>query len=126
MTAPSKTRDVRLIPIDRIEVLNTRERAQDAFAEVSGNIRTIGLKKPITVTSRPGEDGAERYLLVCGEGRLRTFREAGELRIPALVVAVSDEDAFIMSLTENIARRRAKPLEKLASITALKDKGYTE
>src|SRR5688572_22035501 len=112
MNLPVKARDIRLIPIDRIEVLNTRDRNPDIFSEISENIKEIGLKKPITVTPRPGEDGAERYLLVCGEGRLRTFKENGEQRIPALVVSVSDEDAFVMSLAENIARRRAKPMER--------------
>lgn len=113
-----------MIPIDRIDVLNTRERNHTVFEEIVRNIRTVGLKKPITVTPRPGEDG-ERYLLVCGEGRLNAFRVAGETSIPALVVAVSDEDAFIMSLAENIARRPSRPLEMLTSINRLREKGYT-
>jgi len=33
-----------------------------------------------------------------------------------MVVKVSDEDAFIMSLAENIARRQCRPLELLAGI----------
>lgn len=44
-------------------------------------------------------------MLVCGEGRLNAFHILGETHIPALVVDVIDEDAFIMSLVENIARR---------------------
>jgi len=38
---------------------------------------------------------------------------------PALVVDVTDEDAFIMSLAENIARRGYRPLEFLADIEVL-------
>lgn len=91
--------EIRMVPVDRIEVLNHRERNTKVFEEISGNIRTIGLKKPITVTPRPGADGEERYLLVCGEGRLKAFKALGQPTIPALVVNVSDEDAFIMSLT---------------------------
>lgn len=50
----------------------------------------------------------------------------GEATIPALVVAVSDEDAFIMSLTENIAQdKQCRPLEILAGIKQLRDKGYS-
>jgi hypothetical protein len=45
-----------------------------------------------------GDDGDPRYVLVCGEVRLNAFRILGETHIPALVVDVSDEDAFIMSL----------------------------
>jgi ParB family chromosome partitioning protein len=44
--------------------------------------------------------------------------------IPALIVSVSDEDAFIMSLAENIARRQCRPLELLSGIEALRDQGY--
>jgi ParB family chromosome partitioning protein len=95
------------------------------FETVVLNIKAIGLKKPITVSVRPGSDGAERYVLVCGEGRLKAFQNMGETRIPAQVISVSDEDAFIMSLTENIARRHWRPLELLAGITTLKSRGYS-
>ena len=61
---------VTLVPIDRIEVLNSRDRNMKVFEEIVENIRVIGLKKPITVTEREGADGAPAYLLVCGEGRL--------------------------------------------------------
>ena len=40
---------VTLVPIDRIEVLNSRDRNMKVFEEIVENIRTIGLKKPITV-----------------------------------------------------------------------------
>jgi len=116
--------DVRMIPVDRIEVLNPRERNHRVFDEIVGNIKAIGLKKPITVTPRHGEDGTEGYRLVCGEGRLKAFKALGEATIPALVVNVSDEDAFIMSLAENIARRQYRPLELLAGIKRLQEQGY--
>ena len=115
---------VRMIPIDRIEVLNPRERNHRVFDDIVDNIKTIGLKKPITVTPRRDPSGTERYLLVCGEGRLKAFKSLGEADIPALVVEVSDEDAFIMSLAENIARRQCSPLELLAGIEQLRDRGY--
>jgi ParB family chromosome partitioning protein len=115
---------VRLIPIDRIEVLNSRDRNTKVFEEIVGNIKSIGLKKPIIVTQREGPDGEAKYLLVCGEGRLNAFRLLGETHIPALVVAVSEEDAFIMSLAENIARRQYRPLEILADIESLRQRNY--
>lgn len=115
---------IQMIPVDKVEVLNPRERNGRVFEEIVGNIKTIGLKKPITVTPRTGPDGEERYLLVCGEGRLKAFKSLGETTIPALVIEVSDEDAFIMSLAENIARRQRRPLEFLVGIEALRDKGY--
>jgi ParB family chromosome partitioning protein len=117
--------NVSLVPIARIEVLNSRDRNMKVFEEIVESIQLIGLKKPITVAERPGEDGQPKYVLVCGEGRLNAFRILGETHIPALVVDVSDEDAFIMSLAENIARRGYRPLEILADIELLRERGYT-
>ena len=117
--------NVTLVPIARIEVLNSRDRNMKVFEEIVESIQLIGLKKPITVAERAGEDGQPKYLLVCGEGRLNALRILGETHIPALVVDVSDEDAFIMSLAENIARRGYRPLEILADIELLRERGYT-
>lgn len=125
MTTAIRPRELRMIPIERIDVLNPRERNQAIFSEIVENIKAIGLKKPITVAARAGDDGAERYLLICGEGRLKAFRSLGETRIPALVVVASDEDAFLMSLTENIARRKYRALELLNGIRLLKNKAYS-
>ena len=117
--------NVSMVPIARIEVLNSRDRNMKVFEEIVESIQLIGLKKPITVAERPGEDGQPTYVLVCGEGRLNAFRILGETHIPALVVDVSDEDAFIMSLAENIARRGYRPLEILADIELLRNRGYS-
>ena len=113
-----------MVPIDCIEILNSRDRNEKVFGEIVENIRDIGLKKPITVTQREGEDGKPKYLLVCGEGRLNAFSLLGEDHVPALVVNVSDEDALIMSLAENIARRGYRPLEILSDIEALRKRGH--
>lgn len=117
--------NVSMVPIARIEVLNSRDRNMKVFEEIVESIQLIGLKKPITVAERAGDDGQPKYVLVCGEGRLNAFRILGETHIPALVVDVSDEDAFIMSLAENIARRGYRPLEILADIELLRERGYT-
>ncbi len=116
--------DLRSIPVDLIDVLNSRERNKSKFDEIVENIQAIGLKKPICVTPRLGSDGSQRYLLICGEGRLKAFRSLAEMTIPALVVVVTDDDAYLMSLTENIARRNYRPLELLAGIVKLRDQGH--
>jgi len=125
MNQQQQAGEVRMIPVNQIEVINPRERNNRVFNEIVGNIRAIGLKKPIKVTPRATADGVEKYLLVCGEGRLKAFRSLGETTIPAMVVNVSDEYAFIMSLAENIARRQCRPLELLAGIRQLHEQGYT-
>lgn len=98
--------DLQMVPIDQIEVLNSRDRNGKVFAEIVGNIKNIGLKKPITVTPRADADGNEKFMLICGEGRLNAFKSLGETTIPAMVVDVSDEDAFIMSLSKQCWRAK--------------------
>lgn len=112
-----------LIAISDIDVLNPRERNQRIFDTIIANIQDIGLKKPVTVTPRNNADGELRYLLICGEGRLKAFKQLAETHIPALVVEVNDEEAFIMSLTENIARRQNTGLQSLAGIDYLRQQG---
>ena len=122
---PNTPENVTMVPIGSIEVLNSRDRNMKVFEEIVESIRLIGLKKPITVTQRTDANGEITFVLVCGEGRLNAFRILGETHIPALVVDVSDEDAFIMSLAENLARRGYRPLEILADIELLRDRGYS-
>jgi ParB family chromosome partitioning protein len=115
--------DIRLIPIDRIEILNPRERNQKTFREIVASIKALGLKKPITVTRR-GEGDKEHFILVCGQGRVEAFQALGETKIPAQVIAASDEEAFMMSLVENVARRQTPALEQIETIRNLRQRGY--
>lgn len=117
---------VKLIPVSEITILNPRARNQIIAEEIRQNILSLGLKRPITVTPRTEIKNGKKYNLVCGQGRLEAFIEAGEKEIPALVIDASPEDAHIMSLIENIARRNNSSLELLQSIKYLKNLGYDE
>lgn len=124
MNRTAKQYKLREILVDEIEVLNPRERNQVVFSSIVSNISRVGLKKPITVTQRDNLSDGKRYLLVCGEGRLQAYKQLGQASIPAIVLDVSDEDAFIMSLTENIARRKVPAIETISTIMRLKSLGY--
>lgn len=110
---------LKMIPVDKIKVLNPRDRNARIFGEIHKNIEDVGLKKPITVTEHDGG-----YLLICGEGRLKVFLNSGEEFIPALIIEATEAEALIMSLAENIARRKYRPIELLEGIQALHTKGY--
>jgi ParB/RepB/Spo0J family partition protein len=114
--------EIRSIPVDLITVLNPRARNKRIFQELVDRIANLGLKKPITVSKRPGRT---RYDLVCGQGRLEAFIALGETEIPALVVEASEEHGYIMSLVENLARRQHRPLELVHAIGALAGLGYS-
>ena len=88
------------------------------------NISNVGLKKPITVRTAQPADGT-LYDLACGEGRLEAYIALGQTEIPAIVTEATEEDCFLMSLVENLARRpHAIPLELVRAIGALRERGY--
>ena len=117
---------VMLISVEEIHILNPRVRNQVIAEEIRQNIRTVGLKRPITVTPRKDQKNGKKYDLVCGQGRLEAYIATGEQKIPAIIRVVSEEDAHIMSLVENIARRNSNALELLQSIKYLKNQGYED
>ena len=117
---------IALIPIEDIHILNPRVRNQIIAEEIRQNIRSVGLKRPITVAPRKDSKNGKKYDLVCGQGRIEAYVAAGETEIPAVIREVSEEDAHIMSLVENIARRNNSALELLQSIKYLKGQGYAD
>lgn len=117
--------EVKLIPVDRIRVVNPRARDKKKYERIVENIAAIGLKKPITVArAAAGADGAEMFDLVCGQGRLEAFIALGQREIPAMVRGYSKEDGLLASLVENIARRRVRSLDQVKMIQWMKDQGH--
>jgi ParB family transcriptional regulator, chromosome partitioning protein len=114
--------DICMIPVHGINVLNPRQRNRKVFNELVNSIAHLGLKKPITVSRRKGSGV---YDLVCGQGRLEAFIALGQKEIPAVVVEAEEEDCFVMSLVENLARRNHTSVELMSEIGALKQRGYS-
>ncbi len=115
---------IQMIPINQIHILNPRVRNPKLFEGVVQNIAKVGLKRPITVTRRKSETDGKSYDLVCGQGRLEAFMACGQSTIPAIVIAANEEQALIMSLVENVARRKHKPMDLLQGVELLRAQGY--
>lgn len=116
---------VEMIPIDRITIVNPRLRNKKIFKGIVDNISDIGLKRPITVTSRQGADGP-LYDLVCGQGRLEAFRQLGQTEVPALIVTADAEDCLVASLVENCARRQHQAVDLLQDIVGMRKRGHAD
>lgn len=116
---------IQLIPIAAIHILNPRSRNKRIFEGIIANIGNLGLKKPITVTLRSEPIGEKQYDLVCGQGRLEAYESLGQKQIPAIVIETTKDEAYLMSLVENIARRHHTPVELLKEVTTLKEAGLT-
>ena len=63
--------------------------------------------QPILVREKDGQ-----YEVVAGERRLRAARSLDLKEIPAIVRDVSDQEAFIIALIENIQREELNPIEE--------------
>ena len=116
---------IRMIPVDRIRVLNPRSRSRKIFAGMVDNIATIGLKRPITVRDNGADESGPKYDLVCGQGRLEAFQAMGESAIPAIVIQASETECYLRSLIENMARRKHSNRDLLTGIRILEERGYS-
>lgn len=117
---------VQLIPIDRIRIVNPRHRDRNKFQAVIDSIKALGVKKPIQVNIRMGNDGeGPSYDLICGQGRIEACRILGFTEIPAIIVDISKEDRMLRSLVENMARRYPRREDLINEIERLKTAGYS-
>jgi ParB-like chromosome segregation protein Spo0J len=91
---------IRHLTLDQVEV-TAWHRPYDATAvsRLAQSIRDIGLQHPISVVSKDG-----RFALVAGRHRLEAFRVLAEERIPATLVELSDIDARLWEISENLHR----------------------
>ncbi|KWA13937.1 ParB/RepB/Spo0J family partition protein [Burkholderia territorii] len=122
---PSSSEKILLIPADRLRVLNPRTRNPLFFSQLVENISVIGLKRPISVALGGKDEGGEWYEVLCGQGRLEALKHLGETMIPCCIFDAPEVDRFLISLTENIARRRHTTEELLSGIQVLRAKGYS-
>jgi ParB family chromosome partitioning protein len=113
-----------LIPIAEIRIVNPRSRNRFTFHAIKANIASVGLKKPITVHQRALEDDGTRYDLVCGQGRLESIRDLGDTRIPAIINDAPEDERYLMSLVENLARRPPSTTDLLREVKRLHAQHY--
>lgn len=118
-----KAQRIPSIPIAEIRILNPRARNKHTFNGIVSNIESVGLKRPITVFRRPPEADGTQYDLVCGQGRLEAVAALGETHIPAVVTEASLKERYLMSLVENIARKRPPQSALVREVQRLRDQG---
>lgn len=107
------------IPADLIEPSNYNARKSfdpEPLAELAQNIKVHGLIQPITVRKR-----GERYEIICGERRFRACRMLDMADIPAYVREATDEQAYDLSISENLQREDVPPMEAAEAYKRLID-----
>ncbi len=93
---------------------NVRKSPGDV-GDLVDSVKEKGILEPVLARPIGG-----RYELVVGSRRFEAARIAGLKRIPAIVRPMTDEEAIIVSLIENIQRRDIEPEEEYDAIVALR------
>ncbi|TWU38668.1 putative chromosome-partitioning protein ParB [Novipirellula aureliae] len=111
------------VPIDKVKVINSRNRDQEQFDMNVESIEGVGLMKPIRVNDKFLEPNG-KYELICGEGRLLAHKQLGKTHVLAEVVTCTRKDALLQSLIENIARTKPGSMDFARELKRLHDEGW--
>jgi len=88
--------------------LQPRTNYDDAkLNDLKASIKEKGVLQPILVRKREGH-----YEVVAGERRLKAVRALDFEEIPAIIKEVTDQEAFVIALVENIQREELNPIEE--------------
>ena len=98
MTTP---RELLEVPVDQLSVspINVRRDIGDV-SELADSIREQGILEPLV--GRPTSE--DRYEIIIGSRRLTAAQQIGLSTVPMIVQDISDADAIVRSLVENLQR----------------------
>lgn len=110
--------------MDKIKVINHRNREREQFEMNVESIKNLGLMKPIRVNDKFLERTGI-YELICGQGRLQAHIEMGRKTVVAEVITCTRKEALLQSLVENIARTRHETMAFARELKKMHDEGLT-
>ena len=99
-----------------------RDIQEQPLEELAASIKANGVLQPIVIRPLPAglRDGA-RYEIIAGERRWRAAQLAGLKDIPAIVRELSDREAALVALVENIQREELTSAEEARAFKRLVD-----
>ncbi len=126
--AVSDRRELRRVPIDRIEANPDQPRRSfddAALADLAASIREKGVVQPLVV--RPHPDRADNFQIVAGERRWRAAQIAQQHELPVIVREFDDREVIEVAIIENVQRSNLNPIEEAAGYRQLVDRfGHTQ
>jgi ParB family chromosome partitioning protein len=120
---PVDDRLVHRLPVDNIRLSGRNPRVNlPALDELADSLREHGLLQPIVVR----RIAAGGYELIAGHRRLEAARTLGWAEISAVVRDDSQEQAYILTLVENLQREDLSAREEAAALEVLvRERGWT-
>jgi ParB family transcriptional regulator, chromosome partitioning protein len=113
---------LRQIPLDLLDPNPFQPRMafdQEALEELAASIRLRGVLQPILARAHPSKP--DRFYIVAGERRWRAAGLAGLHEVPAIVRDMTDAEAGIAALIENLQREDLNPIEEAEGYSRLLD-----
>lgn len=110
-----------LLKISEIEPNKNQARKsfdESAITELAESISQHGVLQPLLVRPLPGGG----YQLIAGERRWRASRAAGLTEVPVIIKSLTDEEASVISLIENLQRENLNPVEEANGFNELIEK----
>ena len=88
--------------------------SDDKLDELKASIKEKGILQPIIVRENNGS-----YEVIAGERRLRAAQALNLEEVPVVIKNVSDEEALVLALVENLQREDLNPIEEAESYKKL-------
>ena len=119
----SSTEKIKLVDIVPNKDQPRKKFNESALSELADSISQHGVIQPLLV--RPLSGGT--YQLVAGERRWRASRMAGLKEVPVVIKELSDEEASVIAMIENLQREDLNAIEEADGIKYLMTKyGLTQ
>ena len=100
----------RMVKLSKIEPNRSQPRKvfnEDTLIELSESIKQYGVLEPLLVSKKK-----DYYEIIAGERRWRASKLAGLKEVPVIIREFSDQEAFEISLIENLQRDDLNPVEE--------------
>jgi ParB family chromosome partitioning protein len=104
-----------LLPLSALVPSPQPRRRFENLEALAQSIREKGVLQPLLV--RPLGDG--RYAIVAGERRYRAAKMAGLAEVPVRVLDLSEKEARLLALVENLQREDLNPYEETLGVLDL-------
>ncbi|MDG6909817.1 MAG: ParB/RepB/Spo0J family partition protein [Nitrososphaerota archaeon] len=111
-----QTGSIMAVEVQKLFVGKTNVRKSPGdVGDLVDSVKEKGILEPVLVRPIGG-----RYELVVGSRRFEAAKIVGLKKLPAIVRPMTDEEAIVVSLVENIQRKDVEPEEEYDAIVALR------
>ena len=113
-------KQMELIPVDKIDPPPTAARIRpddESLSELMASIKIQGILNPLILNKK-----GDRYYCIAGARRYLAAIKLQLPSVPAAVIQVSDDEAAVLSLHENLFRKNLSPYEESLLLDDLEHK----